>query len=128
VHQMRPQIIAAIAALALTGCASPMTRKYAGHPVADVVRDLGSPANIFDGKDGLRRFEWSTSDVVVSSAPEGGYSEQHWNENWALDEGAPGARYCTLTILARWDTTARRWIVTRSVGPLQPNRGSCGMR
>jgi hypothetical protein len=112
-------VFAAIAALTLTNCALSMTHHYAGQPVADVVRDLGSPANIFDAKIGVRQFEWSTSDVVVTSAPEGGYSEIYWNENLPLDLGAPRRGSRTLMIVARWRTRGRRGLSPRQSNHLE---------
>jgi hypothetical protein len=122
------QLTAALSILVLAACASSMTREYAGRPVSEVIRHLGSPDNIFDGTDGNRRFQWSTTDVVVSSAPEGGYNDGYWTAYSPLDEGGSSGRYCTITIIGRWEATGNNWIVMKALGPFEPPRGRCGMR
>ena len=122
------EIAAAFVAFGLTACVSPITREYAGRPMAEVIGHLGPPDNIFDGEDGQRSFQWSTTDVIVSSAPEGGYSEAYWTQNAAVGDGASSGRYCTITVVARWDAAGNGWIVTKAFGPFAPPQGSCGMR
>lgn len=55
---MRKLFLAAIAALAIVGCASTEMRQYVGAPIETAFIDMGRPENVFDMPDGRRAFQF----------------------------------------------------------------------
>lgn len=112
------RILAGLAALALTGCASSIMQGYVGQPLQAAMVNYGPPANAFDMGDGRRAFQWSMASTTQrptfvqnsgTAMPMG--NAVWWTQNTQISGGGTTTTECLYTLYARWDEAASVWRV-----------------
>lgn len=108
----------ALAAMALTGCASSVMNGFVGKPIQEVMVRYGQPNNAFDMGDGRRAFQWSMSNTyvtpVTSTTTGNAYAygpSVAWTQNTQISGGVPITNTCAYTMFGRWSGASNTWIM-----------------
>lgn len=108
----------ALAALALTGCATNIMEGYVGQPLQAGIARYGPPEVVFDMPDGRRAFQWRMESSYTTPvqtygsaniyAPPGAFATVNYQQTQY--GGDTSVQVCRYTMYARWQETQNAWI------------------